>query len=185
MMLLGAYQTGKYASDPISAYGLVFQASLKVALPWKPEISFSYIHGSGDKDPLDGKNQTFGAIFSGADTDLYSWMNFAFWKNIQQSRLDLLLRPFNKTLLRLEYHLYWLASDTDAWYFPGKVIRRDAAGQSGNFIGQEVDLTLRAKIFYWMEALGGYCFFFPGEFARNTGAHPDAQWAFLQLTFMY
>jgi len=184
-MALGAYQTGSLASNPISAYGLVVQVSQQTKLPWKPEILFTFIAGSGDKNPEDGRIGTFDGIFSGADTDLYSWMNFTYWKNVRQARADLLLRPVKTILFRAEYHLYWLDQPKDAWYSPGKVFRKDPEGISGNFIGQEIDLTLRMEILKWLQFLGGYCFFIPGEFAKNTGEHPLAQWAFAQVTLLF
>ncbi|MBP6871454.1 MAG: alginate export family protein [Bacteroidales bacterium] len=185
MMALGAWQTGSVAGDKSNAFGVVLQSGYQFTSCMKPEIILIYIYGSGDKDSDDGIAQTFDGIFSGADTDLYSWMNFAFWKNIHQLRADLVLNFTPDISFRSEYHVYFLDQLKDAWYFPGKAMRRDDTGLSGKFIGQEVDLTMRAKIFYCLEALGGYCFFIPGEFARNTGAHPNAEWAFLQLTFMY
>lgn len=146
---------------------------------------FSHIYGSGDSDPADGKNQTFDGIYSGADTDMYSWMNFSFWKNTQQLRFDW-EAGFTKTIFfRTEYHAFFLDKQKDAWYFPGKAMRRDTEGLSGNFVGQEFDFILRAKITSWVQFLGGFCFFLPGEFAKNTGESPVAKWAFGELTFSF
>jgi hypothetical protein len=181
-MFLYAYQFGHFASDQISAQGITTQLSYKFNTTWKPQILFTYIYGSGDKNPNDGKKQTFDGIYSGADTDLYSWMNFAFWKNIHQVHADLILNPTKRMSFRSEYHAYFLASTNDAWYFPGKAMRIDKQGQSGSFIGQEADFTLNYKFTGWLEFLGGYCFFIPGEFVENTGVSPVASWAFGQLT---
>jgi hypothetical protein len=48
-----------------------------------------------------------------------------------------------------------------------------------------LDFTLKFKISDWFQFLGGYCFFAPGEFAKKTGEHPTAQWAFGELTFSF
>lgn len=181
-MFLYAYQFGRYASDRISAQGITTQLSYKFSTSWKPQIMLTYIFGSGDKNPNDGKKQTFDGIYSGADTDLYSWMNFAFWKNIHQVRADLVLYPSKKMSVRSEYHAYFLASANDAWYFPGKAMRIDKQGESGSFIGQEADFTFSYKFTEWLDFLGGYCFLIPGEFVENTGVSPFASWAFGQLT---
>jgi len=184
-MFLYAYQFGRYASDRISAQGITTQLSYKFGTSWKPQILLTYIYGSGDGNTKDGKKQTFDGIFSGADTDLYSWMNFAFWKNIHQYRADLVLNPTKKVSIRSEYHAYFLDKNTDAWYFPGKAMRIDKQGQSGSFIGQEADFTIKYNLYSWLEFLGGYCLFSPGEFVENTGVSPMARWAFAQLTLSF
>lgn len=184
-MFLYAYQFGHYSSDRISAQGITTQLSYKLNTSWKPQILLAYIYGSGDENPQDNKRQTFDGIFSGADTDLYSWMNFAFWKNIHQYRADLVLNPTRNISFRSEYHAYFLDMNNDAWYFPGKTMRIDKQGQSGRFIGQEADFTAKVKFTQWLQFLTGYCFFVPGEFVKNTGANPIARWAFAELTFSF
>ncbi len=104
-MVLGAYQFGKYSTDRISAFGITTQLNYKFKTLWKPELMLTYIFGSGDENPADNKHQTFDGIFSGSDTDLYSWMNFAFWKNIQQFRFDLILKPLKKVAFRVSSFL--------------------------------------------------------------------------------
>lgn len=184
-MFLYAWQFGRYASDRISAQGITTQLSYKFSTSWKPQILLTYIYGSGDGNPKDNKKQTFDGIYSGADTDLYSWMNFAFWKNIHQYRADLVLNPTKKISLRSEYHAYFLDKANDAWYFPGKAMRIDKQGQSGKYVGQEVDFTAKVKFSQWLQFLTGYCFFVPGEFVEKTGADPVARWAFAEMTFSF
>jgi hypothetical protein len=64
-------------------------------------------------------------------------------------------------------------------------MRQDNQGLSGKFVGQELDFTLKFKIAEWLQFLGGYCLFVPGEFVEKTGVHPIAQWAFGELTFKF
>jgi hypothetical protein len=185
ILFLGNYEFGSYAGEPVSAQGTVIQLGYFVKSLLNSQFYFSHIYGSGDKNPTDGKHQTFSGIFSGSDTDLYSWMNFSFWKNTQQLRLDWQMN-FSKIIsFKTEYHAFFLDKPKDAWYFPGKAMRQDKAGESGNFIGHETDFIFRAKITSWAQFLGGYCFFVPGEFAKNTGSSPVAKWAFGELTFSF
>ena len=183
-MLLGAYEFGKYSADRISAFGVTTQLNYGFNIKWKPQLMLTYIYGSGDKNPTDGIQQTFDGIFSGSDTDLYSWMNFIFWKNVHQYRADLILNPAKKISVRSEYHAYFLDKTKDAWYFPGKAMRQDKQGLSGRFVGQELDFISKIKIFKWFQFWGGYCFFVPGDFVKKTGNSPLAQWFFGELTFI-
>jgi hypothetical protein len=185
VLFLGSYQFGKYAADNISAFGTVTQIGYSFPSFLNSKVMFSHIYGSGDSNPEDGRNQTFDGIYSGADTDLYSWMNFSFWKNTQQFRFDWEANFTKAIIFRTEYHAFFLDKEKDAWYFPGKAMRRDTEGLSGNFIGHELDFVIRAKLTSWVQFLGGYCFFTPGEFVKNTGESLTAQWAFGELTFAF
>jgi len=183
--LTGVRQLGEWGSDDIRAYGLAFQLGYTFDAPWKPHLIAQYVIGSGDDNPKDGKHKTFDGVFGGADTILYGWMNLFFWKNLREHRIDFILTPDEDISLRCEYHYFTLDEPEDAWYYPGGPQRRDKKGLSGRELGHEVDLTVRKKLFDWLEMLGGYCFFIPGEFIRNTGRSPVAQWYFLETTFFF
>lgn len=115
-----------------------------------------YVLGSGDKNPEDGIHGTFDGLFSGADTVLYGWMNLFFWQNLREFRVDLVLTPAETLTFRGEYHFFGFDEEKDAWYFPGKAVRKDPTGSSGRRLGHEVDLTLRKKISGWLEVLNSH-----------------------------
>jgi hypothetical protein len=61
-------------------------------------------------------------------------------------------------------HCFWLASEKDAWYSASRgVIRRDPTGSAGRYLGEELDVILRAGPL----ALG-YAHFFPGSYVEET-----------------
>ena len=180
-----AIQFGHWSSDVIRAYGLTFSLGYTFDTFWKPHLVAQYIFGSGDKDPTDGIHQTFDGLFSGADTVLYSWMALVFWQNLQQFRLDLILTPAKTASLRAEYHFLELDEAKDAWYFPGKAVRRDITGSSGRRLGHEIDLTFSKRISRWLEVMSGICFFSPGKYVKNTGQSSPARWYFLETTFHF
>lgn len=180
-----ASQFGKRGLDNIKAYGFASSLGYVFDIDWKPHLTIQYVLGSGDKNPNDGVHGTFDGIFSGADTVLYGWMNLFFWQNIREYRIDMILTPAKTLIFRGEYHLFRLDKAKDAWYFPGKVLRRDVTGSSGCFLGQEVDLTVRKKLSGWLEVLGGACFFLPDEYVKKTGESPIGPWYFLETTFSF
>jgi hypothetical protein len=179
------YQFGDRGRDNISAYGLATRLGYTFGIPWTPHVMVQFINGSGDKNPNDGRSGTFDGVFSGADTVLYGWMNLFFWSNTREYRMDTILSPTKKFSFRGEYHYFTLDEEKDAWYYPGKAQRRDSTGNSGRELGHEVDLTFRWQPLDWLDILGGYCMFFPGEFIQNTGPSPDATWTFLQTVFSF
>jgi len=178
-------QFGKWGPDIIRAYGLTFSLGYSFASSWKPHLMIQYLLGSGDKNPEDGIHGTFDGLFSGADTVLYGWMNLFFWQNLREFRVDLVLTSAETLTFRGEYHHFELDEAKDAWYFPGKAVRRDPTGSSSRFLGHEIDLTVRKKIFGWLEVLSGFCFFLPGKYAKETGPSPIAKWRFLETTFYF
>ena len=180
-----AGQFGKWGSDDLNAYGLALSLGHTFDTGWKPHLILQYVLGSGDKDPEDGIHGTFDGVFSGVDTVLYGWMNLFFWQNLREFRADLILAPLETLTFRGEYHYFRLDEAKDAWYYPGKAIRRDTTGSSGREMGHEVDLTVRKKISGRLEILGGICFFLPGEFVKKTGGSPIARWYFLETTFYF
>jgi hypothetical protein len=176
---------GKWAKDQIDAYGYVLALGYTFDVRWKPQIVLQYVVGSGDKDPKDGKHNTFSGVYSGSDTVFYGWMNMFFWQNLREYRVDFILNPEKTFTLRGEYHYFTLDTAKDGWYFPGNMQRRDKTGLSGKELGNEVDLILDKKFGNRFDILLGYSFFAPGEFIKNTGSHEPANWCFLQTTFSF
>jgi len=178
-------QTGSWGSDDIRAFGLVGSVGYQWQTRWQPLVKLQCIIGSGDSHPNDGIHGTFDGVFGGADTDLYGWMNLFFWQNLREYRLDIKLTPNKALTLKGEYHYLTLDSPRDAWYFPSKAVRRDKTGSAGRELGHEIDITAKIKLTNYLELLAGTCFFLPGEFIKNTGKSPKANWYFLQTTFHF
>lgn len=180
-----AGQFGTSASDRIQSFGSVLSIGYDFPFDWKPGIQLQHIYGSGDKNPSDGKINTFDGIFSGADTKLYGWMNLFFWSNLKEYRINIFLNPWNSLTLISEYHYFTLSNESDAWYFPGSAQRRDVDGKSGVELGHEFDLAAKMKLFSFLEIQTGCGFFVPGKFIKSTGANPRAQWYFLESTVIF
>lgn len=178
-------QIGKWATDEIRAYGWVGSLGYQWQTRWQPLLKLQCIIGSGDSNPNDGIHGTFDGVFGGADTDLYGWMNLLFWQNLREYRLDLKLSPTKALTVKGEYHYFTLDLASDAWYFPGKALRRDKTGNSGRELGHEIDVSARVKVTKYLDLLAGFGLFFPGKFVKNTGSSPRATWLFLETTFYF
>ncbi|MBN1561392.1 alginate export family protein [candidate division KSB1 bacterium] len=175
-----AGQLGRRAADDIRAMGAVVSLGRTFQVSGKPYVQLQYVTGSGDEDPNDGVHNTFDGIFSGADTDLYGWMNLFFWKNLREYRINMSLHPTRAFNLRSEYHYFMLDAAQDSWYFPGQVQRQDKSGHSGRELGHEMDMIVQYKAGKSLDLRGGVCVFFPGDFVRNTGESPICRWYFLE-----
>lgn len=174
---------GNFGGDKIDAYGIVF--NFGYFLNRNSKINFQYVLGSGDKNPYDGKHNTFDGAYGGADTVLYGWMNLFFFKNIIEYRLELENKFSKKTELKVEYHYFLLEEKKDGWYSPSKLLARDKSGKSGKNLGAEIDLILNYNYSNNLKFIIGSCFFKPYEFIRKQFEESLTKWHFIQSTINF
>ena len=172
-------QRGEHSSDQIRAYAYHLMLGYNFNFDLiKPQISIEYSYASGDSDPKDGINETFDAAFGSRDR-MYGRINLFRWKNLQDIQLNIKLNPSESIDLILEYHEFSLADDKDAWYLNPSTYR-DQTGNSGDDVGQEIDLTGTKRLPKGHVLQFGVGYFWPDEFAKNVTSNKDAVWGFLQ-----
>jgi hypothetical protein len=177
---------GRRNDQDVEAFGGHARLGYTFDHPWEPRIGAEYSHASGDPDPADGTFRTFDGAFGGVDTTKYGWMNFFCWMNVRDYEVTLSVRPVPKVKVSLEHHFFRLDEAKDAWYWSsGRPARRDATGNAGADVGQEMDLAVAYDYNKHLKFLAGYSHFFPGRFLRRTGASPDADWLFLQVVYSF
>jgi hypothetical protein len=138
------------------------------ARPWSPRLLVHYDYASGDRDPYDGSNERFDTLFGArrfeyGPTSLYGAFARA---NMNTPAMRLELKPAAKWTAFADYRAVWLASDRDAWAGTGV---RDPSGDSGSFVGQQVELRVGWKPLpgnLLLEA--GYAHLFAGEFIDDA-----------------
>lgn len=177
-------QTGRRASDLLSAAGANVRVGASAPAPWKPRVAFQFTWGSGDRDPHDGMHGTFDGVLGGADIYFYGQMNLFYWANLRDIEFDFHLRPVSGLEIRLEYHYFMLDRARDAWYTTGlKALRRDDTGRSGRDLGHELDVRVAYTPVRGIDLMAGYSRFLPGPYVRATGAAPPANWLMFQAAF--
>ena len=87
----------------------------------------------------------------------------------------------------IQYHFFWLSENEDGWFNAGLgQIRRDPTGSAGNFVGTEIDFTMKYLLVDPFAVLWfGYAHFFPGEYVEDTGEDPDRDFIFAQLAVTF
>jgi hypothetical protein len=179
-------QFGRYGGDEIRAFGANVSLGFTIPAAWTPGIGGKITYGSGDRDPQDGIHGTFDGVYGGRDIYFYGYLNLFFWANLWDNELDLTLRPHRNVVIYLEYHHFALAEKCDAWYTTGLTpYRRDATGQSGTSLGDELDFRVSWTLWNHLELMGGFGRFFPGAFVSHTGSASDAMWSFLQTAYSW
>jgi hypothetical protein len=111
---------------------------------WKPSVILRLDYASGDKDPDDGEFNRFDTLFGARRWEFgVTGIHGVFARsNILSPGVGLRMKPRPSLDLRFDYRPAWLASDRDFLTTAGL---RDRDGNSGSFIGQQLDARLRWK----------------------------------------
>ena len=110
----GLVQTGSFAGRDIRAWAVGLDTGYTLRAPWKPRLGFRLDVASGDRDPHDGRLQTFNPLFpKGAyfnETALTSWAN------LTAPRASIRVQPRDDLTLEASITGRWRTSVHDAVY---------------------------------------------------------------------
>jgi len=133
-----------------------------------------YDYASGDKDPKDGKDQRFDTLYGArrfdfGPTGIYG----AFVRsNINTPGYRIGINPRSDVQAFLSHRFFWLAEEKDSWTSANL---RDTTGNTGNFIGQQLELSTRWDVNSSLNLETGWTHLFKGDFAKNAPKAPDSQ----------
>jgi hypothetical protein len=157
----------------------------------RPRLGVEYNYASGDSDPADGTSESFQNLFP-TNHKFYGFMDVFAWRNMHNARAQANITLFTKLALQADYHAFWIADGSDAWFRANATTpvrgvgtgaaRRDIADK---FAGQELDLTFTYPVAKWWRLHGGYSHFFAGDYLHDTGAASDADFTYLISTFVF
>jgi hypothetical protein len=176
-------QAGSQArGDVLSWAGLVqggFVMKLDDDMKFKVHTELAFARG--DQDPTDNNIETFSPI-APFGHKYHGHIDLMGWRNMYGYKIGAAFWPMKWLSVHADGHAFWLANRKDAWYGPGGAIRRDVTGQSGHYVGSELDLYVKAKLLENRVSIWtGYSHFFPGTFVRKTGRSFGMDWAFLSV----
>lgn len=143
---LGRSRASAAATDTtdLDHLALAFHASsgYRFDLPWAPRVVLQYDYASGDHSPDDGENNRFDPLFGArrfelGPTGLYGAIGRS---NLSSPGLRLEVQPHRTLDAFAAHRLVWLASARDAWT---TAALRDPTGDSGSFVGQQVEGRVR------------------------------------------
>lgn len=179
----GMLQRGTVDEDSVRAWAGAATLGYTLDAAWKPRLGVEYTHASGDGNPTDGKIKTFDPLFPFGHFYQGFADVFAF-KNGSDFTVTFKVAPEESLSFHLDYHIFRLDQEEDAWYnAAGTAIRRDATGSSGDEIGSELDFHVRFAATKNVKLWAGWSHVFAGSYIEDTpGSDRDMNWFFLQLT---
>ncbi len=184
-----AYQTGSMDArgttpkSDISAHAFALKAGYTAPVAMKPRIGVEYDRASGDSDPTDDKFETFENLFP-TNHPFYGFMDYVGWRNMQDMRLSLSLKPTASSGVSLDYHRFSLAEEDDNWYAAsGAVFRTTPVNNTESDLGQEIDLVAHLMVKEKLRIEVGYGRFMPGDYVDvNFPTATDASdWFYAQV----
>lgn len=194
----GATQTGAVGPDHVDgAFAVSLTNEIGMPLGDQAEVWLrsAYNLASGDRNPGDGKTNTFRNLFP-TNHGYYGYMDLFSLQNVINPMVGVAVVPCEGWKAALDWHWFRLYSDRDGWYrATGAPVARDPSGGSGRDAGQELDLTVWYAYNQYLSVMAGYSHYFAGgfqrEIAQGGGAAPnvtrfeDADWAMLQVQLSY
>ena len=150
-----------------------------------PRLVVQYDYASGDDDPTDGDNGRFDTLFGArrfdfGPTGIYG--PFA-RSNLNTPGVRLQVRPTETVSAFASFRPFWLAEKKGVWVGGGNV---DPNGNSGRYIGSQLELRVRWNLFPKNVRLeGGYAHIFSGEFMEDAPTSPDrgdADYVYTQIS---
>lgn len=158
---------------------------------WKPQIGYAFHFASGDDDPNDDEIGTFDQIYPLSHAYL-GYIDFQGWQNVIGHQFTLSAKPLEKMLAKIDFHFFELEEDNDAWFgasgAPNGGFRSAAVSgaDADKEIGQEIDVTLKYKLFERLNVTMGYSHFFAGDMIDDvTGDDDDADWFYLMTSLKF
>jgi hypothetical protein len=192
---------GSNASNDINAWAIHAEAGYTFKdIPWTPRIGYAYSFASGD-DRAGGDEKTYKQV-SPTQHAHNGYMDVTSWQNIKDHQIHLNLKPTKKLVLDVKAHFFKLDEVNDNWWHVGGTAVNRAGGRasggtftnkSGNTerldsdLGQEIDVTLKYKMFKNFGVVAGYSHFFADDYIEDTGGGVDRgiDWFYLQTTVKF
>ncbi len=169
---LGAlYQFGREGPRQKSAWAYLVEFGYTFPHPWKPRLSAFYGYASGDRDPNDGVDNRFERFFGFARP--WAADDNIIFENVKTPKLKFEFEPFKGLAFDGGYAWYWLASDRDRFNnllngINGDArFNRDRSGNSGDALGQSVDVRARYRLTPRVDTTVGYSHWINGGFVQT------------------
>jgi len=156
--------------------------------PWSPRAIAMFDYARGDEDPTDDDNQRFDTLY-GARRFEYgpSGIFGPFLRtNMLTPGWRLNVTPRENLQAFIGHRAYWLASDRDIWLAANL---RDTTGQSGSFIGHQLEACVTWQLIPDTLALeAGGAWLSEGEFREAEQGRGDpgaSSYLYTQFTLSY
>ncbi len=183
----GAFQSGYNQHKDVE--GFMFSATVKRPVT-KTVTAFANVNvASGGSSATVQK--TYDSVFGSYHAN-FGHMDMTGLRNLQNVSFGVDYKPNKKLDLQLMYNYSQLFDKKDGWYGAGGSLNKtssggnylDATGNSGRFLGHELDLTGNYQLNKELQLNFGMGLFLPGTFVKSFqgGSHANQTWFYVGVT---
>jgi len=182
-----ALQFGKKSTRDHLAHFEHISVDYSFISSWQPKLTGRYDYASGTEDPLSQKSGTFDSLYGArrfdfGPTGIYG----AFARsNLSSPGWGVELMPSKKLILSSSMRWFWLASARDQW---AGTSLKDVTGNSGSYLGSQVELRLTYNAHKYFKPEIGYARLFKGSYAEKVPQSPgseDSNYLYVQADFVF
>jgi hypothetical protein len=181
-----AGQTGSFSTDEIRAFaGHAIVGYTMPKVKETPRFFAEFNYASGDRNAASGRRGTFDQLYP-TGHDKIGLADQVGWKNVEDARTGVELKPSKKLAAASSYHMFWLASSHDGLYnAAGTLVAKAANGSAGRYIGQEADLQGTYALKSQVQLGAGYAHLFPGTFLQKATPGKHYNLTYVQVTYLF
>jgi hypothetical protein len=176
-------------------------------MPWSPRIGYAYAWASGDDQPTRGAAKTFDHLYPTGHAQM-GYLDMTAFQNIEDHQIHINLKPSKKLVIDTKIHFFNMDEEADnLWNVAGGTGWGDSLVGSGvnrtgsdrflqggvsksvdDELGQEIDITIKYKMFQNFGVVAGYSHFWAGDWLDDTSGGGDqtgVDWFYLQSTVKF
>ncbi len=186
------WQTGKRGNTDHFAHFQHLNLGYTFDFPWSPRLLFHYDYASGDRNSSDNQDSTFDTLFGARRFEYAPTSTFGpfFRSNISSPGWRLIVNPAKGWKFQLKQRFWYLATSRGA--FAGSGLH-NATGESGNYLGHDVELRVQWKINrnvefdvvydHWFK--GSYFNRLPASASLPPGGEKDTDYFYILTKFRF
>lgn len=190
LLVWGVVQRGDWGRQSHAAWAIAAEGGYQFPrLPLSPWLRAGLNQGSGDRDPMDRRHETFFPLIP--TPRLHAQFPFYNAMNNRDLFAQLILRPGTRTTVRIDFHDLALTRAADLWYSGGGVTNQQFFGYSGIPSGARRDLARVVEVAVTHklhEKVDAYLYFANasgGGVVGQTFRGDRAQYGYLELSYRY
>jgi hypothetical protein len=181
--LEGVAQFGSFGSDRIFAWtGSIDGGYTWKETPGKPRLGVKFDVASGDRNPTDGRQETFDPLFF--KSGYFNDASLLRPSNIIDIHPSIAFEPARRMEVSAGVDVFWRYSTQDAIYDPPGFIEVPVTNNRSRYLGTALDVNVSWRVQRHALLSSSYVYFFTDNFVHSAGGSGTGFFsATLQLEF--
>ncbi|WP_295628861.1 alginate export family protein [uncultured Nitrosomonas sp.] len=177
------YQFGDFGDADISAWtaasvtGYTFNQ-----ITWSPRVAFNANIASGDKNPDNGKLNTFNPLYP--NLTYFEEAAVLAPQNFYNIKPEISFYPFNQLSMTFNWNFFWRVEKNDAVYVGGLIPLLGTASVDGHFVAHAPSISIDYQLNHYVALDLSYSHFFAGKVINNAGGN-DINFLKLELNITF